>query len=117
MDSLVFTGKDVAQIIGMLVAGVVMLAGVARWLMARQDKQLEDVKTDNDNEHERLRATLARAHERLDGLPQTYVQRQEVMDHFARIEKGQSEMRGEFNQRLDRLIQMISTGRSNRAEG
>lgn len=88
----------------LFLTGIGFLFGVARWLMARQDRRDDGINRQMELQDNKIR----RAHERLDEIPSVYIQRQEVMDHLSRIEKGQSEMRGEFNQRMDRLIQMVS---------
>jgi len=104
LEDLTFTFKDLVSFGSMLVAGGVLLFGVAKWLISRQDRRDEKI----DEEFDRVRKTTARAHQRLDELPTTYIQRQEVMEHFKRLEGAQTDMRQEMNQRLDRIIQMMS---------
>lgn len=104
MEELTFTLKDLVAFGGLFVAGLSVLFGAVKWLISRQDKRDEKI----EEEFDRVRATSARAHQRLDDLPNVYIQRQEVMEHFKRLEASQTDMRGEMNQRLDRIIQMIS---------
>ncbi len=103
VDELTFTVKDLLSFGSMFIAGCVLLFGVAKWLVSRQDRRDEKA----DEKIGMVRNTAQRAHERLDELPTVYIQRQEVMEHFKRLEMSQSDMRGEMNQRLDRIIQMI----------
>lgn len=97
-EVMTFSLDQVLQIVGTLFAVGLAFWGFAKYVFGRIDKQ-----------NERLSASIKRAHERVDELPSIYVRRDEVMNHFERIERGLNSMGSEVNKRLDALYLFLST--------
>lgn len=107
MDTTLF--NLVWQIGGGTIGIVVIVIGLARWLISRLDKVKEELSDDARERFNKATQIANRAHERLDDIPATFVRRDEVMEHFRRLEDGQTAMRTEQNARFDRLYELLGS--------
>lgn len=87
-----FTFEQMMALMGVVMAGALILIALSRWLLSRMDH---------------VSTTAVRAHVRIDAIPEIYIRREEVMDHFKRIEEAVENGRSDTNDRLDRLYELL----------
>jgi hypothetical protein len=68
--------------------GITVIVGLVYWIVG----QFHNMRTEYQKEIASRDAAILRAHERLDRLPETYIQRSEMQGHISRLEAGLQEV-------------------------
>lgn len=98
-----FSFENLTSVLSLVAVGLGTLWGVVKWLLARQDA----LKDSLERQREVDREAVKRAHERLDRIPENFIRRDEVMQHFTRLEGQLGEMRRDVTSRLDSLVDRL----------
>lgn len=89
---MMFSFEQMLALVGLTITWAGIMWGIIKWMLGRID---------------RVSVTSTRAHARIDELDDKYVKRQEVMEHFRRIEEAVEKGRTDTNLRLDRLYELL----------
>ena len=95
--------ENLTSLLSLAAVGLGTLWGVVKWLLARQDALKDSI----EKQRQADREAVKRAHERLDRIPEQFIRRDEVMQHFTRLEGQLGEMRRDVASRLDSLVDRL----------